>query len=192
MRKWFLPLALICSLAVGVLSGCATTPKYQQEKAIVAYFSATGNTEAIAEGVAKLTHGDLYKITPAVPYSKADLYAKNADSRIVIEQKEPKVRPPLASAPATLDPYDIIYIGYPIWYGQAPRLIYTFIEKYDLKDKTIVPFCTSHQTGLSPSAEALKELAPKALWKEGHGFFEDDDLEDIEQWLQQIHAEPKL
>ncbi len=147
-----------------------TTPEQPTEsKVLVAYFSATGTTEGVAEAIHNQVSGSyLYRITPAVPYTSADLNY-NSDCRANREQNDPAARPAISGSVENIEQYDVIFIGYPIWWGQAPKIIYTFFESYnyDFEGVTIIPFCTSGGSGMGSSATNLHSLAPQAIWKSG-------------------------
>ena len=108
---------------------------------LVTYFSCTGNTEKIAEYTASYLNADIYEIVPEIPYTEDDL-KYYTDCRADREQNDPTARPEISGSVKNMDDYEIVFIGYPIWHGQAPKIIYTFIESYDFSDKIIVPFCT--------------------------------------------------
>ena len=112
-------------------------------KKLVAYFSAGGVTKAVAEALAKATRADLYEIKPEIPYTKADLDWKNAQSRSSIEMKDPASRPRIADKIENMEEYDVVFVGFPIWWYIAPTIIDTFLEGYDFSKKTIIPFATS-------------------------------------------------
>ena len=126
----------------------------------VAYFPCTGTTEAVAIEIADITGAALYEITPEIPYTAEDLDYGNNASRANQEQSNPSARPSISGTVEDMEQYDIVFLGYPIWHGQAPRIISTFLESYDFSGKTIVPFCTSHSSGIGSSDENLHELAP--------------------------------
>lgn len=136
-------------------------------KTLVAYFSATGTTAAAAEKLAKVTGGELYQISPEKSYTSADLDWHNKQSRSSVEMNDPKSRPALKGKKENIASYDVIYIGYPIWWGIAPTIIKTFIESHNLKGKTVIPFATSGGSGISKSVEDLKKTYPDLNWKEG-------------------------
>ena len=150
---------------------------------LVAYFSATGNTKGVAEQIADLTGGDLYEIVPSEPYTDEDLDYTNPDSRSQVEGDDPAARPAIGSELADLDGYATVYLGYPIWNGQAPKIISTFLESYDFSGITIVPFCTSASSGIGSSAESLEPLADSAEWLEGERFDAEVSASDIQAWL---------
>lgn len=137
------------------------------EKTLVAYFSATGTTARAAEKVARATGGELYAITPAVPYTAADLDWHDKRSRSSAEMNDPQARPAIRDNKIDIADYDVLFIGYPIWWNQAPRIVNTFIENHDLAGMRIVPFATSGSSGIAPSAAALKNAYPDLDWQEG-------------------------
>ena len=125
-------------------------------KILVAYFSATGVTARAAQNVAEATGGEVYAITPAKPYTDADLDWRDKQSRSSVEMNDPKARPALGGKRLDVSEYDVVFIGYPIWWNQAPRLINTFIESHNLKGKTVIPFATSGGSTISGSAATLR------------------------------------
>ena len=138
----------------------------QTKKTVVAYFSATGTTEAVAKQLAKDNKADLYAIEPAEKYTAADLDWHDKKSRSSVEMNEKNARPALKSK-KSLAEYEVIYIGYPIWWGVAPRIINTFIEQAELDGKTVIPFATSGGSGVEKSVTELKASYPNAKWQKG-------------------------
>lgn len=154
---------------------------------LVAYFSATGNTEPIAKYLAEALGADLYEILPEEEYTEADLDYGDSDSRTSIEQNDDNARPELADYSLDLSNYDTVLIGHPIWWGEAPKLIYTFLESYDFSGKTLTTFCTSASSGLGSSAENLKESVPDDVtWLESRRFAIGTKEDDVVEWLQEI------
>ena len=156
--------------------------KVQNSKTLVAYFSATGTTARAAEKVVKITGGELYAITPAQAYTPADLDWNNSQSRSSVEMNDPKSRPALKGKKENIADYDVIFIGYPIWWNLAPRIINTFIESHDLKGKTVIPFATSGSSAITGSAAALKKSYPALNWKEGR-LLNRADEKSIRTWI---------
>ena len=146
-------------------------------KILVAYFSATGNTRPVAEKVAEVTDGDLFEIVPAQPYTAADLNY-NTDCRANAEQNDPDARPAIANAVEDMERYDVVLLGYPIWWGRAPKIIHTFLETYDLSGKTIAAFCTSGGSGHEDAT--LRDYEPNATWLEGRRF---SGASQVEDWV---------
>lgn len=139
----------------------------QKKKAIVAYFSATGTTEAVAKQLAKEAKAEIYAITPAKTYTSADLDWHNKQSRSSVEMANEKSRPAL-KAKKNLAKYDVIYIGFPIWWGVAPRIVNTFIEQANLKGKTVIPFATSGSSTIDKAVSAFKTSYPNVKWQNGY------------------------
>lgn len=153
---------------------------------LVAYFSATGTTEQVAQQAAELLGADLYEIVPEDPYTEADL-AYYTGGRADREQEDPSARPAISGGVEDMARYDTILLGYPIWHGQAPRIISTFLESYDFSGKTIIPFCTSHSSGVGSSADDLHGLCPDTVtWAGGARFAGGASGEEIQNWLQTV------
>lgn len=171
-------------------SSSADIPTVPEEKAdiLVAYFSATNTTEKLAEYAAEILDADLYEITPAVPYSDADL-AYYTNGRADKEQADNSCRPEISGSVSNMSGYKTVFIGYPIWHGQAPRIISTFLESYDFSGKTIVPFCTSHSSGIGSSDTNLHDLAGGANWLSGKRFGGSASKTDISEWIKTLSIE---
>lgn len=131
-------------------------------KKLVAYFSATGTTANVAKNLAAAAGADLYEIKPAVPYTKEDLNWMDKQSRSSVEMRDPGSRPEIADADAKIAGYDVIFIGFPIWWYIAPTIINTFLEAYDFDGKKLVLFATSGSSGFGKAAESLQPSAPNA------------------------------
>ena len=137
-------------------------------KKLVAYFSAGGVTKKVAERLAAAAGADLFEIEPAVPYTVADLDWTNKKSRSSVEMNDPSSRPEIARRLDSLEEYDTVFLGFPIWWYVAPTIINTFLESYDFAGKTIIPFATSGGSGLGKTVEVLKPLCdPTAKWRPG-------------------------
>ena len=136
-------------------------------KKLVAYFSASGTTKKAAERLAKAAGADLFEISPAVPYSSADLNWMDKKSRSSVEMNDPSSRPEIAEKLHNMADYDTVFIGFPIWWYVAPHIINTFVESYDFDRKTLVPFATSGGSGMGRTVDELKKLCPGANWKAG-------------------------
>ena len=154
-------------------------------KVLVAYFSATGVTARAAQKVAEATGGEVYAITPAKPYTDADLDWNDKQSRSSVEMNDPKARPALGGERLDVSEYDIVFIGYPVWWNQAPRLINTFIESHDLKGKTVIPFATSGGSTIAGSAATLKRTYPALEWKEGR-LLNRADEKTVRTWIERL------
>ena len=151
-------------------------------KTLVAYFSATNTTRPLAEYAADILSADLYEIVPEDPYTDADL-AYYTNGRADREQNDPAARPGISGSVANMADYDVIFLGYPIWHGQAPRIISTFLESYNLTGKTIVPFCTSHSSGIGSSDTNLHSLTSGANWLAGRRFAGGTTRSAMEDWI---------
>lgn len=136
-------------------------------KKLVAYFSASGTTAAVAKALAEAAGANLYEIRPQVPYSPADLDWTNKKSRSSVEMNDKSFRPPLADRDAHVEGYDTVFLGFPIWWYTAPTIINTFLESYDFTGKTIILFATSGGSGLGRTASDLKASAPGAVIRDG-------------------------
>lgn len=136
-------------------------------KKLIAYFSASGTTKKAAEHLAKAVGADLFEIKPVVPYSRADLNWMDKKSRSSVEMNDPASRPEIAERFPNMTDYETVYIGFPIWWYVAPRIISTFVESYDFSGKTMVPFATSGGSGMGRTVDELKKLCPDADWKSG-------------------------
>lgn len=136
-------------------------------KTLVAYFSASGQTAKLAKTLAGVTGGDLFEIAPETAYTAADLNWMDKKSRSTIEMKDPKSRPAIAGKVADMAQYDTVFVGFPIWWYQAPRIIETFLESYDFSGKTVIPFATSGGSGMGRTVDELRKLCPNANWKAG-------------------------
>ena len=154
-------------------------------KILVAYFSATGVTARAAPKVAEVTGGEVYAITPAKPYTDADLDWRDKQSRSSVEMNDPKARPALGGERLDVSEYDVVFIGYPIWWNQAPRLINTFIESHNLKGKTVIPFATSGGSTIAGSAATLKRSYPALEWKEGR-LLNRADEKTVRTWIERL------
>ncbi len=151
---------------------------------LVAYFSATGTTKGVAEKIAAITGGDLYEIVPAEPYSDADLNWNDRNSRSTKEQNDKSVRPEIGSAELSLEGYATIYLGFPIWWGEEPRILDTFAEKYSFEGITVIPFCTSSSSGIGRSGSNMEALAGNGTWLQGKRFGGNVSEADLQSWIE--------
>ncbi|MCD7732087.1 MAG: aldo/keto reductase [Oscillospiraceae bacterium] len=162
------------------------TPEASEVKILVAYFSCTNTTEQIAEWIADYTGADLYEIVAADPYTEEAL-AYYTGGRADQEQSDDSARPEISGSVENIEDYDIIFLGYPIWHGQAPKIIYTFLESYDFGNVTIIPFCTSHSSGIGSSAENLHSLVSDSVtWDDGRRFSGDATEDDVIEWVESL------
>lgn len=212
MKKWLLPVMLMSGLTL-TTSACSPsdepvqseTPAPDPEpepdpspdnptpepgtdgRALVVYFSCTNTTKGVAEHIASITESGMYRIEPEEPYTSADLDYNNSSSRANREQNAPSARPAIAGSLENLSDYDIVFLGYPIWWGKAPKIIFTFLESYDFAGKTIVPFCTSHSSGIGSSDTDLHALAAQATWMQGRRFGGNASESDVRDWIESLN-----
>lgn len=157
-----------------------------QSDTIVVYFSRTGNTEKIADYLLEITGADSYVIQAAVPYSDEDIAYNNSSCRANQEQNDKTVRPEIADPISSLDGYDTVFLGYPIWWGEEPRIIDTFLESYDLSEKTVIPFCTSGSSGISVSEKNIAALVPIGEQLAGKRFSASASKDEVQQWYDSL------
>ena len=161
----------------------SSEPQPERSKILVAYFSCTNTTEGVARQIADYLGADRFEIVPEVPYTEADLDYYSG-GRADQEQADPGARPAIANRVDDLVDYDVIFLGYPIWHGQAPKIIYTFLESYDFAGKTVVPFCTSHSSGIGSSADNLHGLVSGDVnWLEGKRFAGGLSDAEVQAWV---------
>mgnify|MGYP002568911275 CR=1 FL=1 len=155
---------------------------------LVVYYSATGNTEAVAGYIAEATGGDLFELEPAEPYTDADLNWTDENSRVTLEHEDESLRDVelVADTVDNWDSYDTVFIGYPIWWGIAAWPVDTFVEANDFTGKTVIPFCTSSSSGLGQSGELLAEMAGTGDWQEGERFRSSASQEDVTEWVDSL------
>jgi flavodoxin len=164
-----------------------TSAPTAKSKILVAYFSATGNSKQLAENTAKALGADLYEIRPAKPYSKDDLNYNDETTRATVEQKNDSVRPELADNKAPISDHETIILVHPIWWGQAPRIMDTFVESYDFTGKNMTNICTSGGSDIGTSGDYLQKLTKgKANWKPGKLFTKDASEAEINSWFKAL------
>lgn len=154
-------------------------------KILVAYFSASGVTKAVAERLAKAADADVFEIKPAVAYTRADLDWTDKKSRSSVEMSDKNSRPKIAEYLSNMDEYDTVFVGFPIWWYVAPAIINTFVESYDFSGKTVIPFATSGVSSMGKTVEVLEPLCPGANWENGKVLNRVSDSE-LKNWLDSI------
>ena len=191
----FLVLVLTCGVSLAEDAVTSATLKIDRLPAVeaedngilVAYFSPDDTTKAAAYAIAAALHAELFEIEAAEPYTADDLNYMNSKSRSMTEMKDAATRPAIAALPEDLGKYDTILLGYPIWGGQAPKILYTFVESVDLSGKTVVPFCTSNSSSIGNSAVNLEKATGEgAKWEKGGRVRKGDNAEAIAQWITEI------
>lgn len=174
------------TLGTGACAQKANTQETPKDtKMLIAYFSASGTTAGVAQKLADVTGGDLYEITPETPYTSEDLNWRNEQSRSSVEMKDPQSRPTIKGKKENMADYDVVFIGYPIWWGVAPTIVNTFIEDNDLNGKTLIVFATSGGSSISKSIDALKQTYPSLNWKDGKLLNRPSDS-TIRSWIKEL------
>ena len=191
MKNKFIAI-LIALLSVLIITGCGTQKENNvttnndtktDKKIAVIYFSATGNTKEVAESIKDITGGELIEIIPLKEYTSADLNYNDSNTRATKEQNNPSSRPEIKNT-INAD-YDVIYLGYPIWWGDVPHIILTFIDTYDLDGKTIIPFCTSGSSSIDNSLNTLKNYNININWVDGKRLT--NNKKEIENWINSLN-----
>lgn len=155
-------------------------------KRLVAYFSASGVTAKTAKALAEAAEADLYEIQPQIPYTQADLNWMDKKSRSTVEMNDPDSRPAISGSVPGMDQYDVIFLGFPIWWYTAPTIIKTFLESYDMAGKKIVLFATSGGSGLGDTAKTLQKVCPKAEFKGGKLLNGRQSRESLTSWIESL------
>lgn len=177
-----------------MMTACGSQKKTSEEadvtdkaepKILVAYFSATGTTKAVAEKLATVMDGTLYEITPEIPYTEADLDWRDKESRSTLEMADSLSRPAIKGKLEDMDQYNVVFLGFPVWWYVAPTIINTFIDENDLAGKAIYCFATSGSSPIEPCVEALKKQYPKLDWKGGR-LLNNATTETLENWKKEI------
>lgn len=161
-------------------------PTPSDGRALVVYFSCTNTTKGIADRIVEAIGAATWRIEPETAYTSEDLNYNNSSSRANREQNDPSARPAIKSTCENLTDYDVVFLGYPIWWGKAPKVIFTFLEGHNLAGKTVVPFCTSHSSGIGSSDTDLHRLATRAEWKQGRRFSGNESKETIKKWIESM------
>lgn len=154
---------------------------------LVVYFSATGTTKGVAEKIADITGADIYEIVAAQEYTSDDLNYNDPDSRTSLEQNDPSMRPEIGSDEISFDGYSTIFIGYPIWWGQEPRIMDTFVENHEFDGITLIPFCTSGSSGIGRSGQNLADNAGSGNWLDGQRFSGSVSEDELQKWIDGFH-----
>lgn len=156
----------------------------ENSKVLVAYFSATGTTKTLAEYAADAMGADLYEIVPEEPYTDDDLNYSDRNTRATVEQNDKNVRPAISGSVENMEQYEIVFLAFPIWWGEEPRIMDTFVEAYDFSGKTVVPFCTSGGSGIGSSGRNMQSLSTgDATWLDGERLSSSSSREDMVDWI---------
>ena len=184
MKKIVLTLLALLTISLSACSQKKTDTKMEQ-KVLVAYFSATGTTKAVAQQLAKAADADLHEITPEQRYTDADLDWQDKQSRSSVEMKDKKSRPAIKGKLENMDDYEVVFVGFPIWWYTCPTIINTFMEAYAFQGKTVIPFATSGGSTIEKACEDLKATYPDINWKEGK-LLNRVSKKDLEDWVQEL------
>lgn len=200
-KKFFRVISVILTMALivsGLHVNVGEVQAKEKKNIVILYFSATGTTKGAAKRIKKATGGTLIEIKAEDPYTEEDLDYGDDDSRVVKEHEtadspaESKVRPEIANIKAikkAVKKADVVYIGYPIWWGEAPHIVYTMVENVSLKKKTVVPFSTSLSSGLGESAKHLKgnaKISSKTKWMKGRNFYDIPSQKTVNKWVKSL------
>lgn len=197
-RRLFHVIAFVLTAVLLVTSASGNVQAASKKKTVVLYFSATGTTKSVAKKIKKATKGTLIAVKAADPYTDEDLDYGNDNSRVTKEHEsasspsKSSVRPKIANMKQirkAVKKADVVYIGYPIWWGEAPHIVYTLVENTNLKGKTVVPFCTSMSSGKGKSASNLKKnakISSKTKWKSGRNFYGGSTQKTVNKWVKTI------
>lgn len=173
----------LCAFASGGEAECAPVPG-AGTKSIVVYFSASGNTKAVAEKIARLTGSEIMEIEPVEKYTDADLNWHDGESRSSVEMNDESSRPAIKADSKAFGDYGTVFLGYPIWWGTAPKVLWNFVEKHDFTGKTVLPFCTSHSSSEGESGKTLERLSGnKGTWRDAKRFPEHPTDDEIGAWV---------
>ena len=181
MKRLVFIMAALLAMSLGV----SAQTNMQMKKVLVAYFSASGVTKGAAEQLAAVAGADLHEIKPAQPYTDADLDWRDKQSRSTVEMKDKNSRPAITDKLKNMQDYDVVYVGFPIWWYTAPTIINTFMEAYDFKGKTVIPFATSGGSSIKKACEDLKAAYPNVTWKEGK-LLNRTSKKELETWVKAL------
>jgi flavodoxin len=182
MKKILMMLAALLTMSLSACSQGNKAKESKEMKVLVAYFSASGVTKGVAQQLAEVTGGTLHEIKPAVAYTDADLDWRDKQSRSSVEMQDKSSRPAITDKLTNMQDYDVIYVGFPIWWYTCPTIINTFMESYDFKGKTVIPFATSGGSSIKKACEDLKATYPDVNWKEGK-LLNRVSKKDLEDWV---------
>ena len=190
MKKVIIFVAVAAILSCGFMlfknnnGGEVMAEAKSNKKVLVAYFSASGTTAKVANKLSKAVGADLFEIKPAQPYTSADLDWTDKKSRSSVEMNDRNSRPAIANKVADMSKYDVVFVGFPIWWYREPSIIDTFMESYDFSGKQVVPFATSGGSGMGDSGSIMQKLAPKAKVDSGKRFSSGVSEADLKTWAE--------
>ena len=182
MKKIVMMMAALLTMSLSACSQGKKAKESKDMKVVVAYFSASGVTKGVAQQLAEETGGKLHEIKPAQPYTDADLDWRDKQSRSSVEMQDKSSRPAITDKLTNMQNYDVIYVGFPIWWYTCPTIINTFMEAYDFKGKTVIPFATSGGSSIKKACEDLKAAYPDVNWKGGK-LLNRVSKQELETWV---------
>ena len=187
MKKIVMMLAALLTFGLCACSQSESKKKEEnketkESKTLVAYFSASGVTKAVAKQLAEVAGADLHEIKPETPYTAADLDWQDKQSRSSVEMQDKSSRPAITDKLSNMQDYDVVYVGFPIWWYTCPTIINTFLEAYDFSGKTVIPFATSGGSTIDKACEDLKATYPNVKWGEGK-LLNGATKDDLQQWV---------
>lgn len=157
-------------------------------KKLVAYFSASGVTKSVARNLSQTAGADLYRIQPEVPYTSADLDWMNKKSRSSIEMNDPASRPAIVAGDLEISSYDVVFLGFPVWWYVAPTIINSFLETYNFSGKTVIPFATSGSSGIENCERKLQQQYPSINWKSGKLLNGHPGQDVLDSWVKSLNV----
>jgi len=176
-------MAALLTISLSAYSQANKTKETKDMKVLVAYFSATGVTKGVAQQLAEVAGADLHEIKPAQLYTDADLDWHNKQSRSSVEMQDKSSRPAITAKFQNMKDYNVIYVGFPIWWYTCPTIVNTFMEAYDFQGKTVIPFATSGGSGIKKACQDLKATYPNINWKEGK-LLNRTSKDDLKKWVE--------
>ena len=182
---------MLMALLTISMSACSQTNKSKDTKAmnkskvLVAYFSASGVTRGVARQLSEAAGADLHEIKPQQPYTDADLDWRDKQSRSTIEMQDKSSRPAITAKLQNMTDSDVVFVGFPIWWYTCPTIINTFMESYDFKGKTVIPFATSGGSSINKACDDLRTAYPDVTWKEGR-LLNGAGKKDLEAWVKKL------
>jgi len=183
MKKTVIMLMALLAISLSACSQSNKKENNEMKKTLVAYFSASGVTRGVAKQLAEVTGADLHEIKPAQPYTDADLDWRDKQSRSSIEMQDKNSRPAITDKLQNMQDYDVVYVGFPIWWYTCPTIINTFMEAYDFQGKTVIPFATSGGSSIKKANADLKAAYPQLNWKEGK-LLNRVSKDDLKKWVE--------
>ena len=185
---------MLTALLAICLSACSQSENNKKvdnemKKTLVAYFSASGTTKGVAQQLSEVAGADLHEIKPEKTYTDADLDWNDKQSRSSVEMQDKQSRPAIKDKLQNMQDYDVVYVGFPIWWYTCPTIINTFMEAYDFQGKTVIPFATSGGSGIKTACEALKAAYPNVNWKEGK-LLNQASKAELQKWVDAMQPKP--